>query len=716
MHLRITAIIAIIPLLYSPIFANFNQSYVAADSLTQPTPIDRELGHDVSMAALGDNLFRIIPPVVNCDDDPVIEGGIGVAFDGARILYTCQFLPKIFFTDFSGADLGFTDVFDASDGITPVSVDAIAWDPNENALWGGEVADTDAFPGNDTCVIWSINLNNGLATKRFGFTFDGCTFNFFDGITIDTVTNTIYLSPDIQRLIHHRDKAGNLLRLIDFETLTSNPDRCPNTEPNPDPNPVQGCNNSGLAIGIDGALFAGTNGEGKIVEIDPVTPAFVSDFANLGPRTEDLECGPPFRKDDGTVVQILLSRERFTGGVDVVELSPGKCIPPDFDVGTRLTKAANPSSGTAPITVTYTYTETNTGRLPITNLFINDTGFDGIAGNADDCSPVTFDADGNGIGDGGPILNIGDAFFDLTSSTVDTDGILHPGQSIRFTCTTSFNENGAFTNTAFATADVCLALDCSFLSVIHTGDPNVPGNDPNERASATVTVREKPPPPPPELPPFGDCTLRPLHEDPIDMNTVSGMKNTTPIAKTVHVEKEVYDCFLDQGHVPVIADVTIYAELYQNMDTKKMVGKQAEVITCLKLYNSKVLGCERSTPSKEPIVTQSCVENNDITHPMEMNTVISKSKSSITKTIEAQKEVFLCFPSQSLSKFLKKVDVVVFTGIYEDLDKLPNNPITKRFVQSLKCVTHLKAAPNFTATSVTSTIRVESCLFTQVSL
>ncbi|MEM3117629.1 MAG: hypothetical protein QW136_04400, partial [Nitrososphaerales archaeon] len=180
-------------------------------------------------------------------------------------------------------------------------------------------------------------------------------------------------------------------------------------------------------------------------------------------------------------------------------------------VSTTLTKTANPTSGTVPLIVTYTYVETNLSEVPLTNVFITDTGFDGIAGNADDCSPVTFDADGNGIGDGDPILNIGDAFFDLTSSTVDTDGILHPGQSIRFTCTQTFTTTGTFTNTAFATADICLTGNCSVLGGSHTGNPNVPGNDPNERASATVTVREKPPPPPPELPPFGDCTLRPLH-------------------------------------------------------------------------------------------------------------------------------------------------------------------------------------------------------------
>jgi hypothetical protein len=49
-----------------------------------------------------------------------------------------------------------------------------------------------------------------------------------------------------------------------------------------------------------------------------------------------------------------------------------------------------------------------------------------------------------------------------------------------------------------------------------------------------------------------------------------------------------------------------------------------------------------------------------ITHPQEMNTV---NKGSIAKTVEAQKEVFECV----LETAIKKVEVILFTDIYEDI-------------------------------------------------
>lgn len=100
----------------------------------------------------------------------------------------------------------------------------------------------------------------------------------------------------MQKFIRHLDKTGAAAANdpIDFETLTSAPaDHCPGTEPVGSDDPlVDGCPNSGLAIGIDGTLFAGTNGEGKIMTIDPVTPALLGEFASVSGRDEDMECGP----------------------------------------------------------------------------------------------------------------------------------------------------------------------------------------------------------------------------------------------------------------------------------------------------------------------------------------------------------------------------------------------------------------------------------------
>jgi hypothetical protein len=171
-------------------------------------------------------------------------GGIGVAFDGTKILYTCASEAKVHFTDISGANLGSVST---ADGSGPVAVDAIAWDSNLNVLWGGNL-------GGGTCHIWKVDTAFGAATPQFTFTDPGgsCSFTFYDGITVDTNTNTLYLSPDVNATIRHFSETGVPLAgdPIPFATLTS--PQCPGGGFTFTP----GCPNSGLAIGVDGVLFA----------------------------------------------------------------------------------------------------------------------------------------------------------------------------------------------------------------------------------------------------------------------------------------------------------------------------------------------------------------------------------------------------------------------------------------------------------------------------
>jgi len=273
-------------------------------------------------------------------------GGIGVAFDGATIWYTCADEPKIRKTDLTGADLGFIDT---AEGLTSVSVDAIAWDPNEGKIWGGELVNTDGIFGNDACRVYSIDPVTGAATTRFTRFDTGCTFNYFDGLTVDSVTDTLYYSPDVQKFINHLKKDGtaDVNDPIDFETLTSGPDRCPGTEPFPDTDPVAGCNNSGLAIGLDGSLFAGTDGEGKIIQLNPVAPAaFISEFATVSGRDEDLECGPVIEGKE-----TILSRDFFfPGRIDILEAPEGTCVSPVVDQPpvVECTESVNPHGAKIP--------------------------------------------------------------------------------------------------------------------------------------------------------------------------------------------------------------------------------------------------------------------------------------------------------------------------------------------------------------------------------
>src|SRR5207247_1168868 len=230
---------------------------------------------------------------------------------------------------------------------------------NDTALWGGDL------DGAGNCRIWKIDMGTGLATLQFTFTdpsgFCGNAAEFYDGITVDTNTNTLYLSPDVNPTIRHFTKAGSPLPgdPIPFSSMTAGD--CPVAQGFGFP----GCLNSGLAIGIDGVLFAGTDGDGKIFELDPTVPSVLGQFTTVSGRDEDLECGPLFTKPDGSVVETILSREAFSGRIDVLEAPPGTCVV--FQLGLAPATAIN-FTGTS-YTVTATLTANGSPLAARTILF-----------------------------------------------------------------------------------------------------------------------------------------------------------------------------------------------------------------------------------------------------------------------------------------------------------------------------------------------------------
>ena len=204
---------------------------------------------------------------------------------------------------------------------------------------------------------------------------------------------------------------------------------------------------------------------------------------------------------------------------------------------------------------------------------------------------------------------------------------------------------------------------------------------------------------------FIDLDL-PAPSDPISMNTVRNGN----IVKTIHAEKEVFLCLLKQGDIPVIVEMTIIGEIFEDMTTTKIIKKQAEVITCMKLRaTGGIVGCKMETPPTGFTPKLNCDDSVYIilsnvkmpltlfgiellpTHPQEMNTV---SKNKTVKTIESQKEIFLCDIDQSNDLLAigiifpfneMKVDLVVFTDIWEDLGNLPTNPTVKTEFLGLSC-------------------------------
>src|SRR5574341_1406972 len=165
------------------------------------------------------------------------------------------------------------------------------------------------------------------------------------------------------------------------------------------------------------------------------------------------------------------------------------------------------------------------------------------------------------------------------------------------------------------------------------------------------------------LPAYDNCTLRTdngeaFPDDGISMNTV---KNGNTV-KTIHAEKEIYDCFLEQGNLPVLVDLTTYLEVYENITSQEVIETNDIATTCLKdEFTATVIYCESYDVSTSPVFVGSECSELDLEFPQEMNTV---TKGKIAKTVESQKEVFLCTPGGDQ----KKVDIVLFTDVYEDLN------------------------------------------------
>lgn len=204
-------------------------------------------------------------------------------------------------------------------------------------------------------------------------------------------------------------------------------------------------------------------------------------------------------------------------------------------------------------------------------------------------------------------------------------------------------------------------------------------------------------------------------DDPVSMNTVvinGNNNNGGGVAKTIHAEKQIFRCDTNQGELDVIVDLTIVAEIYENMTLvgglpQPPIRKQAEAITCIKGATTTVVyGC---TWKKIPIgnTPVSVCEELAVSHPQEMNTV---NRKKIVKTIIAQKEVFRCIYNNMDPMDDKKVDVVLFEEIWENLALLApppqlnpsfGDPVIKKEFESMTCVIHI-----FTANA-------ETCMFTQ---
>ena len=181
-------------------------------------------------------------------------------------------------------------------------------------------------------------------------------------------------------------------------------------------------------------------------------------------------------------------------------------------------------------------------------------------------------------------------------------------------------------------------------------------------------------------------------EDPVSLNTIKSGN----IIKTIYAEKEVFDCQRDPGNLDTIADLTIIAEIFEDIDTRSVLIKRFTSVICLKnnatAVEPKVIDCSTQTVNTGELDLINCIDR-PLEHPQEINTV---KRGKIVKTIEMQKEVFLCDPDDlppdpssipsPLDSDDRKISVVIFTEIWEDLSLLPGDTITQKTFEAFVCV------------------------------
>ncbi len=295
-------------------------------------------GRDVSTvdAATGD-LVGSVTFSVDCTSGL----GVGIAFDGTNLWYTCYAQT----TDLYKANAT-TGAVIASYSVKG-GLGAIAWDSVRGMLWAG----AGCAPGQTGAEVYLIDPANpaGTTVPQFSIpAFSGSCLN--DGLAYDGVNKTIY---------HSWDGATNIRHVLADPPFTLQSDD----------NFVwngSGCYNSGLAIGGT-LLFEGSNGCTRVWVVDKVSKAAAFNFSTVVAgdpnfRDEDLECDNVTYTSIGK--EVMWSKEAYNPQrAHAFEIPSGTC-------GSGGQPANDPTIANPGVDKSPEGNPANTGPGPAANLWI----------------------------------------------------------------------------------------------------------------------------------------------------------------------------------------------------------------------------------------------------------------------------------------------------------------------------------------------------------
>lgn len=197
-------------------------------------------------------------------------------------------------------------VVDAADGVTPVAISAVAWDPSRTKLWGAA-----------SNAVWLIDIGdptvsgNALATFQFNPNVGG--LSLVDGLAYDSGADTLWYSPDVNLNVYEfglgvNHPLGLLLNTVSPKNAAG----------------VADGSVSGVVVGSNNTLYVGRNGFAEIRRVDEPSGNFVSQFTTTSGRVEDLTC------DQTTYapLEAILAKDAFNGLYEAFEVEPGTCPQP----------------------------------------------------------------------------------------------------------------------------------------------------------------------------------------------------------------------------------------------------------------------------------------------------------------------------------------------------------------------------------------------------
>jgi hypothetical protein len=178
------------------------------------------------------------------------------------------------------------------------------------------------------------------------------------------------------------------------------------------------------------------------------------------------------------------------------------------------------------------------------------------------------------------------------------------------------------------------------------------------------------------------CQLRsPQPEAPLKLNVVA-FKN---VAKTIAMEKEVFNCYDAQSTLAQIKDHETFIELAERAEAGKTPGVRtvAEAITsitCVKDLKTARVSCKSEAvplgTTTTPLATCGATHGTypfapveQPSHPVEMSTVVLRG--GLVKTVKVEKEVFDCASQIG--------DLYLFTDIVESVEASTLKAISTRF-------------------------------------